>query len=193
MAYSAAWSLKSIAVAETAAPVLAFARRRTDTSKDVEVTAPANHQLAHLFELLGRLKTVAAIPLMELYIPKSLIYGGVSRAAAVWALGVIQEGQVNEPLAKLLMERVMDTMSSPPELYVVRRAAVLTLGRLRAKIQLAGLKELIGPTVDNNQFELTLRWSVLQISGETLPIMPPTTFERTGWFLEPSLRVRGNR
>ena len=190
---AAAWSLKSIAVAETAAPILAFAQRRTDISKDVEVTAPANHQLAHLFELLGRLKTVAAIPLMELYIPKSLIYGGVSRAAAVWALGVIQEGQVNEPLAKLLMERVMDTMSSPPELYVVRRAAVLTLGRLRAKTQLAGLKELIGPTVDNDQFELTLRWSVLQISGETLPIMPPLTIERTGWFLEPSLRERVKR
>ena len=58
---------------------------------------------------------------------------------------------------------------------------------------MAGLKQLIGPTVDNNQFELTLRWSVLQISGETLPIMPPLTIERTGWFLEPSLRVRGNR
>ena len=190
---AAAWSLKSIAVAETAVPVLAFAQRRTNISKDVKVTAPADHQLAHLFELLGRLKTVAAIPLMELYIPKSLIYGGVSRAAAVWALGVIQEGQVNEPQAKLLMERVMDTMSSPPEQYIVRRAAVLTLGRLRAKTQLAGLKELIGPEVDNNQFELTLRWSVLQISGETLPVMPPLTIEQTGWFLEPSLREREKR
>ncbi len=179
-----AWSLKTIAVADTEAPILVFAKRRTDGAKGF--TTSVDFQLAHLIELLGRLKAVAATPLLQPYVPKTFVYGVKSRAAAVWALGVIQEGQVNEPLAKQLMERVMDTMSSPPEEYDVRRASVLTLGRLRATTQLPALKQLIGETVDNDLFELTLRQAVLQISGEVLPIAPPLTFERTGWFLEPT-------
>jgi HEAT repeat protein len=188
---ASAWSLKSIAVGETVDPVIAFAQRRTDNPHAENATEDA--QLAHLFELLGRLKTAQAMPLMEQYIPKNPKFGPASRTAAVWALGVIQEGQPNEAQAKQLMERAMDIMTSPPEFFSVRRAAVLTLGRLRAKSQLAGLKQLIGPTVDNDLLELTVRWSVLQISGEVLPIMPPVTIERTGWFLEPSLRKREER
>ena len=184
---ASAWSLKTIAVAETAVPVQAFAQRCTDnTTSEKMLSRAADLQLAHLFELLGRLKTVAAIPLLQKYVPKVLFYGIKSRSSAIWALGVIQEGQQNEPLAKQLMERIMDTMSSPPELDEVRRTSVLTLGRLRAKTQLQGLKQLIGEAVDNDLFELTLRHAVLQISGEALPLPPPPMVARQGWFLEPT-------
>ena len=184
---ASAIGLKSLAVPATAVPMLAFAQRRTD---ETGYTSLSDTQLAHVFELLGVLKTTEAIPLMETYVPKALKYGGFSRSAAIWALGVIQEGQTNEPLAKLLLERALDTRSSPAEDFYVRRAAVLTLGRLRARTQVAGLKSLIGDRVDNNLMDLTVRSSILQITGEDLPLGPPRTMRRTGWFLEPLPRER---
>jgi HEAT repeat protein len=178
-----AWSLKTLAVPETAGPVLAFAEARTKAPQPI--TRETDDRLAHLFELLGRLKVVAALPLLEMYVPKSATFGVNSRAAAVWGLGVIQEGHANERLSTQLLERVNDTMSSPPEELKVRRASILSLGRLRAKTQLPGLKQLIGEQVDNDWLELSARWAIQQISGETLPIGPPLVLEQTGWFLEP--------
>ena len=180
-----AWSLKTIAVGSTATPILAFSQRRTDNTKAVDTLL--DDQLAHLFEFLGTQKFDEAIPLLLVYVPKTPIYGIRSRSAAVWALGLIQEGHVNEPLAKQLMERVLDTMSSPPEALDVRRTAILTLGRLRAKTQLPGLKELLGEQVDNELIDLAIRWAVYQISGELLPIAPLPASERSGWFLEPAM------
>lgn len=180
---AAAWSLKTMEIPATAQPVLEFAQRRT--SSTVPVTAASDHQVAHLFELLGRLKFSEAIPVMSIYIPKTDKFGIHSRSAAIWGLGLIHEGQTNEPLAKQLIDRVLDTMSIPPEDFHVRRASVLSLGRLRAKNQLPVLKQLIGDQVDRDLMELTMRWSVLQISGEVLPIGPPVVADQTGWFLEP--------
>jgi HEAT repeat protein len=182
-----AWSLAMLGIPETSQPVFDFIVQRTE-SKD-PVTIQSDNQLAHLFDLLGVLKMADAVPVMEKYIPKASGYGVNSRASAIWALGVIQEGRENEPLAKRLIERVLDTMSSPPEMYQVRRASVLTLGRLRAKSQVATLKVVIGLQVDSNPLELSMRLAIHQITGEWLPIGAPQNIERTGWFLEPSLRV----
>ncbi|MBS0202938.1 MAG: hypothetical protein JSS49_08580 [Planctomycetes bacterium] len=184
---AAAMGLKSIAAPDSAMPVLAFAQRRTEAAGFTPLT---DTQLAHLFELLGLLKTTEAMPLMEIYIPKTRKYRGFSRAAAIWALGLMQEGQTNERLASQLLERATDTRSSPAEDFYVRRASVLTLGRLRASPQLPGLKSLIGDQIDNNLMDLTVRWSILQITGEALPMRPPHTMRRTGWFLEPLPREK---
>lgn len=182
---ASAWALKSLAVPETAAPVRDYVQRQT-TSEEL-VTPSRDHQLAHLMELLGTLKYAAAIPLLEIYIPKTDRYGVNSRSCAIWALGVIQEGQPNERLAKKLMERYADTNSLPPEVFEVRRAAVLTLGRLRAKPELAVLKRLLGEAVDQELMELSIRWALQQNSDDGPPVVGPIHLERRGWFLEPGL------
>ena len=181
---AAAWSLKTIAVPATAETILTFAQHRTDAVMP-PVTHTIDDQLAHLFELFGILKYVEAVPLLKVYIPHAEKYGTNSRASAIWALGVILEGQTNESLAEQLMERVMDTAGIPPELFEVRRTSVLTLGRIEAQAQLPVLKLLIGDQVDSELMDLTLRWTILRLSGEELPIVPPTPINRTGWFLEP--------
>jgi HEAT repeat protein len=188
---SAAWSLKAIEVPQTAAPVQAFAQERTTSG--IVVNNAIDIQMAHLFELLGKLKAVEAIPLLEVYVPKTEKFGFNSRAAAIWSLGVIQEGQVNEPLAKKLLERFLDTLASPPEAFEVRRVSVLSLGRLRAKNRLPALRQALGEAVDQDWMELTIRHAITQISGEVIPVQPPVTLFRTGWFLEPSYRPRKNR
>lgn len=179
---AAAWALKTLALAETAAPVLQFLKGRTDPKS---ITTRTDAQDAHLMELLGVLKYEPAVPLMVDYIPKNAPYGGTARASAVWALGLIFEGRLQESLSDQLMDRFMDFRSSPPELIGVRRAAVLTLARMGAKKHLPGMKEVLGPTVDNDFLELTLRSAIYQITGELLPIKVDPPVEVTGWVLEP--------
>jgi len=186
VAVAAAWALKSLAVPETAEPVHAFIRRQIDSGDPI--TPPRDNQLAHLIELLATLKYATAIPLLEIYVPKGDRYGVTSRCCAIWALGVIQEGQPNERLAKQLMARYMDINSVPPEVFEVRRAAVLTLGRLRAKPELATLKQSLGEAVDQDLMELTIRWALQQNSDDTVPVVGPVKTERRGWFLEPGLQ-----
>lgn len=188
VAIASAWALKSLSVPATAAPVRDFVQRQT--ASEELVTPRRDHQVAHLMELLGTLKDAAAIPVLEIYIPKTDRYGVNSRACAIWALGVIQEGQPNERLAKKLMERYVDTNSLPPEVFEVRRAAVLTLGRLRAKSQLASLKQFLGEAVDQELMELSIRWALQQNSDDSLPVVGPVQLERRGWFLEPGLSNR---
>ena len=180
---SAAWSLRKLEIPSTARPVLEFATRRS-TESDV-ATPTSSRQLAHLFELLGQLKFRDAIPLLEGFVPKTQDYGAASRAAAIWSLGVIDEGTTNEELAKKLIDRVQDILSIPPEAAEVRRAAVLSLGRIRAADHVEVLKQHLGETVDQDLMELTLRRAIHQMTGELLPIQPPPRVKRGGWFLEP--------
>ncbi|MBS0202668.1 MAG: hypothetical protein JSS49_07185 [Planctomycetes bacterium] len=179
---SSAWGLKTLDVAAMTAPVLAYAQQRTE--KVNPFTSSTDRQMAHLFEFLGRQKISEAIPLMEKYVPKGN-FGEYSRSSAIWSLGLIQEGTVNEPLAAQLIVRVQDVGGIPPEYLEVRRASVLTLGRLRAKTQLAALKELVGDKIDNDNMELSIGWSIQQISGEVIPMAPLVSATRSGWFLEP--------
>lgn len=180
---SSAWGLRTLDIPAMTAPVLAYLQQRTE--KDAAYPPSTDFQVAHLLEFLGRQKMVEAMPLMEKYVPKLGKYGEFSRAAAVWSLGRIQEGTVNDALAAKLMERVLDTTSIPPEFLEVRRTSALTLGRLRAKTQLAAMKQLVGDAIDNEIIELSIRWSIQQISGEQIPLAPAVSLGRTGWFLEP--------
>lgn len=182
---ASAWALKALAVPETAAMVRVYVQRQT--ASEELVTPTRDQQLAHLMELLGLLKYAAAIPLLEIYIPKTDRYGVNSRSCAIWALGVIQEGQPNERLAKKLMERYVDINSLPPEVFEVRRAAVLTIGRLKAKPELAALKRSLGEAVDQDLMELSIRWALQQNSEDGPPVVGPVELERRGWFLEPGL------
>lgn len=181
---AAAWSLKTLEVAESSAPVLALAQRLTDDSD--KVTKAMDDRLTHLFELLGRLKMIESESLLRRYVPKSKL-GPNSRSAAIWALGLIHEGKNDEALAAQLMERALDTFTTPPEEFPVRRASLLTLGRLQAKTQLPALKNITGDVIDNDAIELAARWAILRISGEALPIRKLDSQKEVGWFLEPVL------
>lgn len=180
---SSAWAIKTLNISALTAPILTYVQQRTE--KDTAYSPSTDHQVAHLFEFLGRQKMVEAMPLMETYVPKRGKYGEFSRATAVWSLGLIQEGTANDALAAKLMERVLDIAGMPPEFLEVRRASALTLGRLRAKAQLAAMRQLVGDTIDNEIIELSIGWSIQQISGEQMPMAPFVALGRTGWFLEP--------
>lgn len=110
----------------------------------------------------------------------------VSKAADFLGLTEKTDSELVEALASQLMGRVRDVASMPPELLEVRRTSALALGRMKAVSQLEGLKDMIGVRVESEPVELAMRWSVLRISGEDLPIAPAESAVRSGWFLEPA-------
>ena len=187
---ASAWALRKLAVPETASPVHAYVDRVTTGASSAVMTKHADRQVAHLFELLGILKDRRSIPLMGKYIPKSDTFGVDSRSSAIWSLGVIQEGEMNQTLADKLFERVMDVAGIPPEFDDVRRTSILTLARIGAEQHIRDLKKLVPTGIGNFPVDLTIRWAIWKTTGEKLPLPTPPTLVRTGWFLEHSPKMQ---
>ncbi|MFO1006574.1 MAG: HEAT repeat domain-containing protein [Planctomycetaceae bacterium] len=216
VAIASAWALRILAVPESAQGLTEQLDRQSKlvTFSEVEIET----QICHLCEALAVLKHKPATPIMEQYIPKRQQYSPLARSAAIWSLGQIYEDlaatseapatenplakaaeligikeksdvQVAEKLAGEFMERVEDTDSLNPESVEVRRTSALAIGRMKAASQLENLMTKIGEEVNNEAVEVAMRWAVLRISGQELPITPPLHFERYGWFLEPINRI----
>lgn len=182
---ASAFSLRKLAVTDTLPALLDKAQRQTDHCLKEALTPPAvDVQVAHLFEAMGRMKYAAAEPLMRQHVPKNLTLGAQARAGAVYALGWLYEGRVDEALAKQLMARLMDSSGEPPEVEPVRLLSAISIGRMKAQSQLAGLKSLAGSPIRPDPVSHAIRWSVQQISGEEIPLEPMRPQLRGGWFLE---------
>jgi HEAT repeat protein len=112
--------------------------------------------------------------------PPNLVAPGESRAAAIWALGLIHAGKPVAPLVSQLEDRLNDAgrIPIPPEDSRVRYMAAITLGRMRAKTALPSLqthfrdRKLSLDTVNN-----ACGWAVEQLTGEVMP--RPTTIRQT--------------
>lgn len=194
-----AWALRMLAVPETA-PAITDKVRRQSERETYSLHGPT-HQVAHLCEALGQLRYTPAIPVLRIYVPKTQKYNERSRSGAIWGLSRMFEDaaappsptplpesdrRLAEELAAQFMGRVRESSGMPPEWPMVRRVSALAIGRMRAASQIPGLKEMIGTEVDSEPIDLAMRWSVLRISGENLPIALPASAERTGWFMEPA-------
>jgi HEAT repeat protein len=179
-----AWALRKLAVDDTRVPILEHARRQTAVRLQQTPPAGLDEQVAHLFEALGLMKEPAAEELLREYVPKRIAYGYYSRGAAIWALGVLHAGTEDEELASQLMERLNDT-DDPfnPEMDIVHEMSAVTLGRMQASSQSSALqvrlKSGYGRTL------LAIRWAIEQITGESLPPLPPEDRFKTNWFIEP--------
>jgi len=182
---TAAWALRMLAVPDTLPAMFDTAQRQTALRLKGEAAPGVDHQVGFLFEAMGRMGHREAEPLMRQYIPKNFSLGWYSRCAAIWALGLFHAGELDEELAAQLIERLRDAFSMPAELQDVRLACAITLGRMGADSALPSLREFLVPgAVD--PFNLRLRWAVMTLTGEDIPL--PTVVERyiTGWFLEPT-------
>jgi HEAT repeat protein len=185
---TSAWALRILAVPETVPPVFERVQRLTEErlAGNPQLPAGVDDQIAHLFELLGRLEHRAAEPLFREYVPKNLSLGIYARAAAIWSLGLLLAGEpVDEDLAAQLVARVRDVASMPPEFEEVRETCVVTLGRMRAATALPTLREYMGATAGPYRVSLRMRWAVMEITGEEVPFNDLIIRGKSGWFLEP--------
>ena len=186
---ASAWALKKVAVDSTRSAMLKHAQYQTDNPqwKDPEAV---DRQVAQLFEGLAMMNYREAIPLMQKYLPYSLLrpHQVLSRGAAVWALGHLLASDQNEQFASQLMGRIKARSALPPEIDIVVQMSVISLGRIKAKSQLKELKSLAGESIQPGPFNFSLQWAIREISGEMIPTKQPApTIVRT-WRLKPVVK-----
>jgi HEAT repeat protein len=192
---TAAWGLRRLAVAETLPGVVAFVKDRHRRLLAGEYPGPEmvliDHQLSQLNQLLGQQKHKPADAVLRTFIPRTAKprqppFGSESRAAAIWALGLLHEGKPDNALTTALEDRLNDPSSMPPEDPRVLRMSAVALGRSRAKEALPTLRkgcpfgEPSGDQVNN-----ACGWAIEQLTGEAMK--PPRTIRRVerDWFLSP--------
>ncbi len=184
---AAAWALKKLAVRETLPAILDKARRQSaNRRKGSPDPTSLDAQTAHLFEALGRMKYAPADPLLREYIPKDKMWV-LSRSSAIWSLGLLHEGTPDEPLAVQLMERIADDggIMDPPEMGPVKMMGAVSIARMQAVSQVPALRKRIIPAITPDRMGMTMRWALMELTGERIPAPAPAKSGKAHWFLEP--------
>jgi HEAT repeat protein len=191
---TAGWGLRKLAVRETLPRVLSYVSSEMagvmaekEPNRALNFSMSIEHQFSQLNQFLGREKYAPADAMLRKFIPhRSDLAWDESRAAAVWALGLIHEKDPAADLSALLAARLNDTMSIPPEDVRVRQMAAVALARMQAKETVPSLRKYYfgdGPSVDS--VSNACGWGLEQLTGEVMP--PPKTFRdmQRVWFLTP--------
>ncbi len=187
VAIAAGWSLRKLAVAETLPEMFAQAERRSkmfrDSLDDVRRKAVLDAQLSQLFQAFGEMGFPEPESLMRTYIPKKADGLVAVRPAAIWAIGKLHEGKLDEPLAKLLARRLSDVSPSNPELFTVRRMSAIAIGKDECRVpgRRASRIRRRGTRVSGQ----ACAWSLKRITGEEHEFSLERSVESTEWFLRP--------
>jgi HEAT repeat protein len=194
---AAAWGLRKLDVAETLPGVLSHVESefkkpgldRVGSLREQKDREANDHMLSQLNQFLGQRRYRPADPALRPFIPKpgrGMSMGPESRAAAIWALGMIHEGKSDDDLVAALDARLNDISSIPPEFWQVRWMSAIALGRMKSQKSLDSLRKFCpSGKVETDQVSNACGWSIQQITGEAL--RPASTIYRTrgGWFLTP--------
>lgn len=181
----AAWGLRKVAEPRTI-PAIVEKIRQLTSERQRGVIPGVDEQVAHLFEACGRLQAKDAEPLMRQYVPRDVSRTlDFSRSAAIWALGRLHAGMLDEALADELLARALDESDKPPESLLVRQMAAVALARMKAPQYAQQLKNSIPDNVPALPYILAKRWAVQELTGEALPPPRPPRVPDGTWFLEP--------
>ncbi len=191
---TAAWGLRKLDVPDTLPRVQAYvdaevgrqlAGKNLPNRKDVAQPL-IDHQLSQLNQFFGRRKYAAAEALLRRFIPHHPQPINESRAAAVWALGLIHEGNLVPDLAAAFEERLNDLTPMNAEDERVRRMSAVSLGRMGAKQALASLRKYynVGRPIGAPTHD-ACGWAVARLTGEAMPPLEPATVTQRDWFLTP--------
>ena len=187
VAVSAAWGLRKLAVIDTLPAMLAQAEQQTkrviENTYEPRYGIAIDLQLSQIFQAFGELGYQEGEPLMRKFIPKTLLYGGEARVGAVWAIGKLNEGQVDEQLATLLAARLADVGSMLPEGDTVRRVSAIGIGRMKAESQLDVLRKFVVHVPDIPS--QACAWSLERMTGEIHEFPLEFVKTTTDWFLTP--------
>jgi hypothetical protein len=186
---TAAWGLRKFAVPELAEPVLAAAEKLSSEIKNNPAAGQRSNKLMHLVETLGVLRYAPADAHLRTYFPK----GGTTktfedhvRAAAMWSLGLLHDGQPDPELAKQLEERLADMGPIPPEGLDVKAMSAVSLGRMKSESSLPLLRTwYTNAGKHNTDFGRCCGWAIEQLTGEKVPDADPIRHRVQNWFIEP--------
>ena len=182
---AAAWGLRKLAVAETLPAVLEYLRQTVAAGRRGRSAEAVDLQLSHLAQFLGMSKYRPADATLRELVPPQQRAGAETRAAAVWALGLLHEAKPDPRLVGALAGRIAAVMPGDLEDNRVRRMSAVTLGRLKAADGLPTLRQFYR----NKQQSLDVvnngcGWAIEQITGEKVPDGTAEVPQRD-WFLLP--------
>src|SRR5262249_5760357 len=146
--------------------------RSTVTRRRTLPAEAEGQQLSQLAQFLGQSRYTPADLVLRSLVPPSPggRVGSEARAAAVWALGLIHQGEAVPELAGGFTAR--STAVFPPDVEDgrVRRMAAISLGRMKAQNGLPTLRKFYTagrPTLD--PLHNACGWAIEQITGEVMP------------------------
>lgn len=188
---AAAQGLRVLQIAETESAILDRCRILTSQMDDPPADAAPRQavadELAQHFMLLGQLRCRAADPLLQRYLPKRSGFAVADRAAAIYALGLIHEGQpADAALIATLEERLGDNNPLDPEASEVRRFSAVALGRMRATTSTDLLKMINSMENSTISVGASTRWALTQITGQPQPALQRVEHIPGPYFLEPA-------
>jgi HEAT repeat protein len=199
VAVAAGWGLRLLAVKETLPAVLDHVRLRHQQLRAKGVSAGlqnmsgavVDQQLSQLIQFIGQAKYKEAEETLRALVPRGGLpqltpVGGETRAAAIWVLGLLHEGDPQADLVSLIEGRLTGDLGIGPDDPRVRRMSAIALGRMKAKQSLPALREFSGgeyPSAD--LISHACRWSISRLTGE--PLRPQAVIEvpQQDWFLIP--------
>jgi hypothetical protein len=186
---ASAWALKSLAIPETLPSLFERTQQQTELrSKQADPDNPLpgglDGEVAHLFELFGKLKYAPCEPLLRQHVPKRFELGYFSRSAAIWTLGHLHDGVPDEGLATQCMERIKD-IGPPPEMPKVQIMSCIAIGRMKAVSKTAELQAMFSTEMESGLDSEVRRWALMQLTEKLIPELKPANKTVAGWFLEP--------
>jgi HEAT repeat protein len=183
---TAAWGLRKLAIDETLAPLLKFAKQRDKEIKEATGLFDAEYfvQLVSIFEFFGQKKYAPADSFLRTFVPKESSHPE-TRSAAIWALGYIHEGKPDAGLVKALEGRIRDTMGMMAEHDLVRRMSVVAIGRMKASEALPTLKSYSEPGGIDTDVGYACAWSIKHMTGKPFKKPVPAIGFYGNFFLEP--------
>jgi hypothetical protein len=187
---SAAWALRVLDLPETAEPALKIFVDRLSFVKTRINTVPAlvgqgyDEQLSQLAQLIGQRKYVPASTPFRALIPPT---GGPTetRAAGIWALGRIHDGERDLGFERLLEGRLNAIQPMDVEPSIIRRMCAMTLGRVHASGTVPSLRRHYSGRPVRDDVSNACGWALERITGEKMP--PPGIEEekQLGFFALP--------
>ena len=181
---AAAWALRKLNIASTFPPMLECAERVIE-KRVAESDGNNNERLVQLMQAFGQRQYKPATDIIWRLIPKTFRFSLRERVAAIWALGHIVTGDKKSELSKLLIERLSDVESLPPEDNSVRTMSAVSLGRIEAADAVTSLRKFYEYDSPQTNVGFACRWSIQKITGERLPGPKPRTIGSGPWKLAP--------
>jgi HEAT repeat protein len=201
VAVAVGWGLRQLAVPETLPAALDHVKTRHaallrsgPTAGLRGVTPDAlDRQLSQLVQFIGQTRYEKADPVLRALVPR-ILRGGMppeftpvraeTRAAAIWALGLIHEGKPADALVSLIEGRLTGDGPFGRDDPRVRRMAAVALGRMQAKQSLHVLRDYSDGTKPSADVVVNAcRWSVGHLTHEPVPAAGVVEVPQREWFL----------
>ncbi|MFP6587854.1 MAG: hypothetical protein VB814_09420 [Pirellulaceae bacterium] len=187
------WALRRLAVTDALAPILEYCtslKVAFESEKlDYDTMFAINEQVAHLFQMFGQMKYSKSMPLMYRFIRKNALIRYRVRASAIWAAGLIYEGDLHgDPqLEKALLERLNDDAPMPPEDQLVKRMACISLARMGSNGEetINSLWKYHRRTKPFGALRDGTEYALGQLIDEKFPTPDARSYSGGPWLLEP--------